>query len=161
MTFAFIEAFEHADTILKGKNSSCWKKVKLHLFNLSKFILLLSAVYLNYETVYQQYLKVNFDLKTLHGIPNLALDNQNSNYGKFLPLVINCILLVALFIYSLRMWCLLRNMKGLAQNLITVFSKLFISAIILCCYLFLEKEKGVLFNLPKDQILTESHAILW
>ena len=59
ITFAFMEAFEHAETILKGKKPSCWKKVKPYLFNLSKFLLLLGAGYLTYRSLYQEYKEIN------------------------------------------------------------------------------------------------------
>ena len=48
-----MEAFEHAETTLKGIKPSCWKKAKPNLFNLSKLLLLLSAVYLSYRSLAQ------------------------------------------------------------------------------------------------------------
>ena len=63
-----MEAFEHAETILKGKKPSCWKKAKPPLFNLAKLLLLLGAVYLTYRSLYLEYEEINTLIKS----PKLA-----------------------------------------------------------------------------------------
>jgi hypothetical protein len=51
ITFAFMEAFEYAETVLKGKKRSKWKKIKPHIFNTSKLLLLIAAAYLSYRSL--------------------------------------------------------------------------------------------------------------
>jgi hypothetical protein len=63
---------------------------------------------------------------------------------------------VLLIIYSIRMWCLLRKMKGLSQNMASLVLKIMFSLVILIGSIYSAVLKNILFSWPKSLLLDET-----